>query len=210
MLATSAVARPWSDDVIYFAMTDRFSDGDPNNNMPPGSDPALYDAGQTNNSLYQGGDLRGVENAILSGYFNDLGVTALWLTPVERNVWCSGFDLGGSKAGYHGYWAQHWLDIDPHLTSRKSLTEEVYPDSAEGRMEHYRDFIKLAHAKGLKVIQDVVMNHAGPVFYYDQNGDGVFNLERQDEWIQPLSEEWISRECEMDERTKVEPRTNSA
>lgn len=166
-------------------MTDRFSDGDPTNNIPAGCDPALYDASQTNNSLYQGGDLRGVENALQSGYFNNLGVTALWLTPVVRNVWRCGFDSGGPKAGYHGYWAQDWLDIDPHLTSRKSLSGESYPDNAEGRMEHYRDFIKLAHAKGLKVIQDVVMNHAGPVFYYDQNGDGVFNLERQEEWIQP-------------------------
>ena len=46
-------------------------------------------------------------------------------------------------------------------------------------MEHYRDFVKLAHSKGIKVIQDVVLNHAGPVFYYDVNGDGVFNVEQK-------------------------------
>ena len=115
-----------------------------------------------------------------SGYFNDLGVTALWLTPVVKNVWRSGYDLGGWKAGYHGYWAQDWLDIDPHLTSRESLTGEAYSDDAEGRMEHYRDFVKLAHSKGIKVIQDVVLNHAGPVFYYDVNSDGVFDVSRKD------------------------------
>ncbi len=182
----AAAARPWSEDVIYFAMTDRFCDGDTGNSVPPGSDATLYDATQKDIARYQGGDLRGVENALQADYFNDLGVTALWLTPVVRNVWRSGYDLGGWKSGYHGYWAQDWLDIDPHLTSRKSLAGEDYPDNAEGRMEHYRDFVKLAHSKGIKVIQDVVMNHAGPVFYYDDNGDGVFNVEKKEEWVQPF------------------------
>ena len=123
-----------------------------------------YDPQQKDISRYLGGDLRGLEKSLQSGYFNDLGVTALWLTPVVKNVWRSGYDLGGWKTGYHGYWAQDWLDIDPHLTSRVSLTGEPYADDAEGRMEHYRDFVKLAHSKGIKVIQDVVINHAGPVF----------------------------------------------
>ncbi|MEY3894847.1 MAG: hypothetical protein RLZZ214_366, partial [Verrucomicrobiota bacterium] len=172
--------------MIYFAMTDRFCDGDLTNNTPAGCDPALFDAKQDDISRYQGGDLRGVENALQAGYFNDLGITALWLTPVVRNVWRSGYDLGGWKSGYHGYWAQDWLDIDPHLTSRDSLTGEAYPDSAEGRMRHYRDLVKLAHAKGIKVIQDVVLNHAGPVFYYDANGDNLFDVAKKEEWVQPF------------------------
>ncbi len=182
-------ARPWSDDVIYFAMTDRFCDGDSSNNVPAGSDPALFDAKQQEVSHYMGGDFRGVENALKSGYFNKLGVTALWLTPPVRNVWRSGYDLGGWKAGYHGYWTQDWLDIDPHLTSRTSLTGMSYPDNAEGRMEHYRDLVALAHAKGIKVIQDVVMNHAGPVFYYDADGDGIFDVDQKEEWVQPFMRE---------------------
>ena len=181
-----ANARPWTDDVMYFAMADRFLDGDPSNNVPKGSDPALYDAAQNDISRYMGGDLRGMEKAVQSGYFNKLGVTALWLTPVVRNVWRSGYDLGGWKSGYHGYWTQDWLDIDPHLVSRTDLSGKPYSDDAEGRMEHYRDFVKLAHSKGLKVIQDVVLNHAGPVFYYDDNGDDVFNVERKEEWVQPF------------------------
>ena len=185
-IVSSAVARPWSDDVMYFVMTDRFLDGDPANDSPPGCDAALYDPHQSDISRYMGGDLRGLEKAIDSGYFNDLGVTALWLTPVVKNVWRSGYDLGGWKTGYHGYWAQDWLDIDPHLTSRVSLTGKPYSDDAEGRMEHYRDFVKLAHSKGIKVIQDVVLNHAGPVFYYDANGDGVFDVSKKDEWVQPF------------------------
>jgi alpha-amylase len=186
VVATAASARPWTDDVIYFAMTDRFLDGDPSNNHPPGRDPSLHDPAQSNINLYHGGDLRGLETTLRSGYFNDLGVTALWLTPVLRNVWRSGYDLGGWKTGYHGYWAQDWLDIDPHLTSRVSLSGAPYADSAEGRMAHYRDFVKLAKSKGIKIIQDVVLNHAGPVFFYDANGNGVFDHQTREEWVQPF------------------------
>ena len=189
LLISPAVARPWTDDVMYFVMTDRFLDGDPANNNPPGCDPALHDPRQKDISRYMGGDLRGLEKALAAGYFNDLGVSALWLTPVVRNVWRSGYDLGGWKAGYHGYWAQDWLDIDPHLTSRESLTGNPYPDDAGGRMEHYRDFVRLAHSKGIKVIQDVVLNHAGPVFYYDSNGNGVFDVAKKEEWVQPFRRE---------------------
>ena len=186
ILAASASARPWTDDVIYFVMTDRFLDGDPSNNQPAGRDPSLGDPDQKNINLYHGGDLRGLEAAIHSGYFNDLGVTALWLTPVVRNVWRSGYDLGGWKSGYHGYWAQDWLDIDPHLTSRVAMDGTEYSDDAEGRMAHYRDFVKLAHSKGIKIIQDIVLNHAGPVFFYDANGNGVFDVDTREEWVKPF------------------------
>lgn len=186
VIITPAFARPWSDDVMYFVMTDRFYDGDPSNNTPDGCDAALFDPHQKDISRYFGGDLRGLENAIQSGYFNDLGITALWLTPVVKNVWRSGYDLGGWKSGYHGYWTQDWLDIDPHLTSRVSLKGEPYTDDAEGRMQHYRDFVKLAHSKGIKVIQDVVINHAGPVFYYDADGDDEFDVTKKEEWVQPF------------------------
>ncbi len=120
ILLLPAAARPWSDDVIYFVMTDRFNDADPASHLPTGCDPELHDPAQKDINRYLGGDLRGLEKAIQSGYFNDLGVTALWLTPVVKNVWRSGYDLGGWKSGYHGCWAQDWLDIDPHLTSRAS------------------------------------------------------------------------------------------
>lgn len=130
-----AHARPWTDDVLYFVLTDRFHDGDPANNTPAGCDPLLHDPLQENIGMYHGGDLRGLELAIQSGYFNELGVTALWITPAVKNVWRSGYDLGGWKTGYHGYWAQDFLDIDPHLASAVSLKGEAYPESAEGRIE---------------------------------------------------------------------------
>ena len=179
-----AEARPWTDDVMYFVLTDRFHDGDRANNVPAGSDPLLHDPAQKDIRRYHGGDLRGLELAIQSGYFKDLGVTALWITPPVRNVWKSG--PGGGATGYHGYWPQDFLDIDPHLTSATSLKGEPYPDSAEGRMQHYRDFVALAHSMGLKVVQDVVINHAGPVFFYDADGDGSFDHDWHDEWEQPF------------------------
>ena len=183
-------ARPWNEDVIYFALTDRFFDGDPDNNVPPGSDPALYDAAQTKIPLYQGGDFRGLEKAIASGYFEALGVTTLWISPPVRNVWNSLADLGGPKTGYHGYWAQDFLDIDPHLVSRRSLDgAREYPDSRDGRMEHYRDLVALAHAHGLKVVQDIVCNHVGPVFYYDANENGKLDRESAMEWQMPYRSE---------------------
>ena len=185
LLPCAAAARPWTDDVLYFLMTDRFHDGDPANNVPAGSDPELYDPAQKDLGKYQGGDLRGLELAIRAGYFNELGVTALWITPPVRNVWRSGPD-GDWKSGYHGYWAQDFLDIDPHLASATALDGHAYPEGAEGRMQHYRDFVALAHSKGLKVVQDVVLNHAGPVFYYDANGNGQFDTETWKEWQQPF------------------------
>lgn len=182
----SLAARPWTDEVVYFALTDRFRDGDPANNTPAGCDPSLHDPAQQDINRYMGGDLRGLETAVADGYFTRLGATALWLTPVVRNAWRSGYDLGGWKTGYHGYWAQDWLDIDPHLTSRAALDGTPYPDDAEGRMRHYRDFVRLAHSKGLRVIQDVVLNHAGPVFFYDTNGNGAFDEQVENEWVRPF------------------------
>ena len=179
-------ARPWNHDILYFALTDRFFDGDPANDEPAGSDPALHDATQKDIGKYHGGDFRGLEVALQKGYFRDLGVTALWISPPVKNVWNSTYDFGGAKTGYHGYWAQDFLDIDPHWTSRRSLDgTRDYPDTRDGRMQHYRDFVALAHAQGIKVIQDIVCNHAGPVFFYDANGNGKFDADVRAEWIQP-------------------------
>jgi alpha-amylase len=185
LLPCAAAERPWTDDVLYFLLTDRFHDGDPANNVPAGSDPELHDSAQKDRGKYHGGDLRGLELAIRAGYFNELGVTALWITPPVRNVWRSGPD-GKWSCGYHGYWAQDFLDIDPHLTSATALDGRAYPEGVEGRMQHYRDLVALAHSKGLKIVQDVVLNHAGPVFYYDTNGDGRFDSQALNEWELPF------------------------
>ena len=188
-MSSSPSERPWNKDVLYFTLVDRFFDGDPANNVPAGSDPALYDKAQTVTEKYHGGDFRGLELAIQSGYFTALGVTTIWITPPVRNVWNSSHDPGGAKTGYHGYWAQDFLDIDPHLVSAKSLAGKPYADSRDGRMQHYKDFVALAHQHGLKIVQDAVCNHAGPVFFYDANGNGTFDVADKAEWIQPFIRE---------------------
>ncbi len=186
--ARDGIDRPWKNDVIYFVMTDRFHDGDPENNRPPGSDPALYDAAQKNIDLYHGGDFRGLENALVDGYFTDLGISAIWITPPVRNAWMSLHDLGGSKSGYHGYWAQDFTDIDPHLTSRTRLSGEPYKAGREGRLQHYKDLIDLAHENNIKVVQDIVCNHIGPLFYYDLDGNGT-DEGKAAEWMPPYRED---------------------
>ncbi len=178
------IDRAWKDDVIYFVMTDRFHDGDPENNRPPESDPGLYDPAQKDINLYHGGDFRGLEKALERGYFSDLGISAIWITPPVRNAWMSLHDLGGSKSGYHGYWAQDFLDIDPHLTSRKSLGGEPYEAGREGRLQHYKDLIALAHKHDIKIVQDIVCNHIGPIFYYDLDGNGRHDG-KKGEWTPP-------------------------
>jgi neopullulanase len=90
------------DDVIYLIMPDRFADGDPSNNQPPGSE-ATFD--RTKPGLYHGGDLRGVRQHL--GYLHDLGVTTLWLTPVWKNT----------DTSYHGYHVVDFFALDDHMGS---------------------------------------------------------------------------------------------
>src|SRR5208282_3225174 len=90
------------DDVIYLIMPDRFADGDPSNDRPPGST-GVYDRGQPN--AYHGGDLRGIREHL--NYLHDLGVTALWLTPVWKNA----------DSDYHGYHVVDFYALDDHMGS---------------------------------------------------------------------------------------------
>ncbi len=178
--------RTWQDEVIYFMLTDRFFDGDPTNNSPKGAAANLHDPKQNDIDSYHGGDFRGIEIALEHHYFNNLGITAIWITPPVRNVWNTSYDMNDKgKTGYHGYWTQDFMDIDPHLTSATKMDGTPYPEGRDGRMAHYRDLINLAHRKGIRIIQDIVCNHTGPVFYYDTNGNGKFDRFGKNEWITP-------------------------
>jgi neopullulanase len=124
-------------------MTDRFSDGDPVNNLPADTPPAAFD--RRNSRAYHGGDFRGVMNHLQ--YFKELGVTALWLTPWYDNwngvnncdkAWCP-------STYYHGYHATDYYGVEDHF----------------GDMSTLRELIEKAHGLGLKVIQDQVANHIG-------------------------------------------------
>jgi alpha-amylase len=124
----------WRDDVLYFVILDRFADGDAGNNQRV--DP-------TAKGTFHGGDLVGLRSRLDD--LADLGVTALWITPVVKNV--PGFVTGAGFPdwGYHGYWADDFTRLDPRFGSEQELAALVTD----------------AHTRGIKVLLDVVYNHAG-------------------------------------------------
>lgn len=130
------------DDVIYFVVTDRFSDGDPANNDPPKSK-GLYDRKRPR--YYHGGDLQGIINRL--PYIKSLGATAIATTPIYDNSDRSEtIPEIGEAAGYHGYHPIDLYGTDEHL----------------GNLAKLKEFVRLAHQAGLIVIQDQVLNHTGP------------------------------------------------
>lgn len=161
--AKNASAAKWDfrDETIYFVMTDRFVDGDNGNNNIFGDE---YWPG--NLKYYQGGDFKGLIQNL--DHIKDLGFTAIWITPPVMQPPGRYQNLDGSydAAGYHGYWAWDFSKIDPHLESQGAA---------------YADLIQAAHAKGLKIIQDIVTNHghggyvSPSVKWYGQKGQ-VFGL----------------------------------
>jgi glycosidase len=132
-----------NDDIIYMIMIDRFADGDLANNIP--ADSPREAVGRDKSRGFHGGDLRGIIDHL--PYLQDLGVTALWLSPWYDNFnglyecakpWCP-------YTYYHGYHAVDHYSVEDHF----------------GTMELLRELVAKAHARGLKVIQDQVSNHVG-------------------------------------------------
>jgi len=132
------------DDVVYLIMPDRFANGDPSNDDPARAR-GLHDRARPR--YYHGGDLQGIIDRL--PYLKDLGVTAIWTTPVYDNVdhlnEKERYD-GAAITDYHGYGAVDFYAVDEHL----------------GDLAKYRELVEAAHAAGLKVIQDQVANHTGP------------------------------------------------
>lgn len=133
-----------NDDVLYLIMPDRFANGDPSNDDPAVSR-GLHD--RSKSRYYHGGDLEGVIQRL--PYLKNLGVTALWLTPIydnanrlNRREMYNGLPI----TDYHGYGAVDFYAVDEHF----------------GALDKFRELVDKAHALGLKVIQDQVANHTGP------------------------------------------------
>ncbi len=124
-------------DVLYMLMPDRFADGDPNNNDIKGLN--AYKTDRSQPSLRHGGDLEGIRQHL--DYFKELGVTALWFTPVLEN---NSPDGNGSST-YHGYATTDYYRVDPRF----------------GTNEEYRRLCDEAHSAGLKVVMDMIFNHCG-------------------------------------------------
>ena len=128
-------------DLVYLIMPDRFSNGDPTNDFYTD----MRDQGHDRNNPFDrhGGDLQGVENHL--DYLHDLGVTAVWMTPVVENDMARTMEGGTSRATYHGYAFTNQYQIDKRL----------------GGNNAYHSLISAAHKKGMKIIQDAVYNHLG-------------------------------------------------
>lgn len=145
---TALRERPPEDEVIYFLLPDRFANGNPSNDrggMTGGRLVTGYDP--TDPGFYHGGDLAGLAGRL--EYIRDLGATALWIAPVFRNKPVQG-PPGQESAAYHGYWITDFTRVDPHL----------------GSNEDFRAVVDAAHALGLKVYLDIVINHTADVIQY--------------------------------------------
>jgi pullulanase len=132
----------WDEARIYFMLTDRFNDGDESNNGT-GYDP-------THDEAYHGGDFRGIINKL--DYLDNLGINTIWISPIVDNIdFNKGVDfqttdgLEAKQYGYHGYWAKDFTSLDEHL----------------GKMNDFKELIDKAHSRGMKIMVDVVLNHAG-------------------------------------------------
>jgi neopullulanase len=133
-----------AEDLVYEIMPDRFADGDPGNDDPARSK-GLFD--RAKKRYYHGGDLRGIIDRL--PYLKDLGITALWLTPVyDNNDRLNEKERpeGEAVTDYHGYGAVDFYAVDEHL----------------GDLATLRELVDAAHRAGMKVIQDQVANHTGP------------------------------------------------
>lgn len=132
----------WNSATVYFLLTDRFQNGDPGNDRALGraQDGALLRS-------FQGGDLAGVLRKLDEGYFDSLGVDAIWLTPFVEQIHGSVDEGTGRTYGYHGYWTRDWTAVEPALGTRDDL----------------RALVDAAHRRGIRVLMDAVINHTGPV-----------------------------------------------
>lgn len=127
------------EDIVYLLMPDRFADGDPDNNLIPGhKDPLRPD----HRWGRRGGDLQGVMDHL--DYLQELGVSALWMTPIYENNYIN---------CYHGYTPTNTYAVEPHL----------------GTLETYRALTDSCHSLGIKVIQDHIVNHIAPTHPIAQN-----------------------------------------
>lgn len=134
----------WDESVIYFMVTDRFFDGNESNNAANG--PQTY--GKDNAGLYHGGDFAGITQKL--DYLEDLGINTIWITPIVENI--SGVQVTGEgaddvpyNAAFHGYWASDFTKLNPALGTR----------------EEFQTLIDQAHNRGIRIMVDIVVNHAG-------------------------------------------------
>jgi alpha-amylase len=126
--------RGWEDAIIYFVMVDRFADGDSTNNQ---------DVDRDGPGSFHGGDLAGLIDQL--DQISELGATAIWITPVVQQIPGYVSSVGFFDWGYHGYWADDFYSLDPRFGTEAQL----------------KRLVEESHARGMKVLLDVVYNHCG-------------------------------------------------
>jgi len=156
-LTPRAAAHPsppdWRDQILYFLLPDRFSDGqEAGRALFDRADPARHaapdkGAWMRSGHVFQGGTIRGIRSKL--DYLRSLGVTALWIGPL--------FKQRRDIPTYHGYAIQDFLEVDPRFGSRQEL----------------RDLVDEAHERGIYVLLDVIYNHSGNNWFYEQDGAAV-------------------------------------
>ena len=142
----------WEDALVYMIMTDRFVNGNSSNDGPS--------TGAAQGADWQGGDFAGVTQMIESGYFADLGVNALWLTPFNTAATGTGKAADGvhDVSAFHGYWPTEARGVEPRLGTEAELQE----------------MIGAAHDNGMRVMMDFVVNHVHEDHEYVQNNSDWF------------------------------------
>lgn len=141
----------WDAANVYFLLTDRFNNGNPENDLN-------FNRSNPTGPLrgFMGGDIAGITQKIRSGYFTDLGVNAIWFTPVVEQVHGDTDEGTGNTYSYHGYWAKDWTAIDPSF----------------GTYQELKTLVDTAHKYKIRILMDVVVNHTGPVTEQDKAWPG--------------------------------------
>ncbi|MDH7447026.1 starch-binding protein [Aquimarina sp. 2201CG14-23] len=171
MLLNSYIATAQTDfreETIYFLMTTRFFDGDPNNNAPTewssyNPDPTINPSITDPNDVTWRGDFKGLIQKL--DYIKDLGFTAIWITPIVHNR---------SPLDYHGYHAWDFTKVDPRLESPGAT---------------FQDLINEIHARDMKIVLDVVTNHAGR-FGIKDVAEIKYNTDPTQSWFAPDNPNW--------------------
>ena len=137
----------WEGANLYFLLTDRFNNGEPSNDLN-------FD--RTNETAvlrgFKGGDIKGITQKINEGYFTDLGINAIWMTPLVEQIHGSTDEGTGVTYGFHGYWTKDWTALDPNF----------------GTPEDLKELVETAHKNGIRIVMDAVIKHTGPVTPIDQ------------------------------------------
>lgn len=132
----------WEGANVYFLLTDRFKNGDATNDINfERTEKAAVLRG------FEGGDLRGIIQKIDDNYFSDLGINAIWMTPLVEQVHGATNEGTGNTYAFHGYWTKDWTELDPNFGTKEDLKE----------------LVEKAHKKGIRIVLDAVINHTGPV-----------------------------------------------